>query len=365
MSRRPTATEDEPTSKRTSSHCFETRPRFDALCVRSLVLHEVSTHADAYRCLAGTMPCGWSLARRACRRLSPVDRRRQTRIEVTPTARGPSRRTGPLTRGEPIPETLRAETQPARCRLPGGDRRGGWAAAPGRLERSARHDGSHGPAAPVMTSRPGRCTRPPQESPSSAARCSPPRCSRSPRPAPSAFAAVSTNTPNPGTSSTMGAAWSRSRPTTWAVGSASSSSSTLRLQQRRRPLHGQRVSLGLRDGGGDADLRDRQRRVRQRLGHLAVGSRASAATCATTTGRPGLAGATLPPPPAGARSLHTTGPSRTSRRNLTRLGRRFADSTRHTLIEHLGPGPGGWSLVNGPTGTSTACSALAAGDIWR
>jgi hypothetical protein len=80
-------------------------------------------------------------------------------------------------------------------------------------------------------------------------------------------------------------------------------------------------------------------------------------------------GATLPTPPAGGRSLHTTGLNAVvdlSPTNVWAVGRAlFADSSRHTLIEHLGPG--GWSLVNGPTTTGSVLngiSAVGVADIW-
>jgi hypothetical protein len=80
-------------------------------------------------------------------------------------------------------------------------------------------------------------------------------------------------------------------------------------------------------------------------------------------------GATLALPPAGGRSHHTTGLNAVADlapANVWAVGRAmFADSSRHTLIEHLGPG--GWSLVNGPTTTGSTLngiSARTASDIW-
>ena len=194
--------------------------------------------------------------------------------------------------------------------------------------------------------------------------------------APSAFAAVSTvTTPNPGTSSTIGGLVAFPTNDVWAVGSASSSSYS--------GCHGRTLTARF-TGSAFAEVFE---------------TPAATPMCATVNGASGSsgsdiwavgsansqrdphlrhyngstwtvsAGATLPPPPAGARSLHTTGLNAVadlSPTNVWAVGRAvFADSTRHTLIEHLGPG--GWSLANGPTTTGSVLngiSALAAGDIW-
>jgi hypothetical protein len=81
------------------------------------------------------------------------------------------------------------------------------------------------------------------------------------------------------------------------------------------------------------------------------------------------AGATLPLPSSGGRSLHTTGLNAVTDlgpTNVWAVGRAmFADSSRHTLIEHLTAG--GWSLATGPTTTGSVLngiSAVGAADIW-
>ena len=89
--------------------------------------------------------------------------------------------------------------------------------------------------------------------------------------APAAPAAVSTvTTPNPGTSNTIGGLTAFPTNDVWAVGSASSSSySGCHGRTLTARFTGSAFSRDLRDAGGDADLRDRQRRFGQlELGHL-------------------------------------------------------------------------------------------------
>jgi len=194
--------------------------------------------------------------------------------------------------------------------------------------------------------------------------------------APAAPAAVSTAmTPNPGTANTIGGLTALPTDDVWAVGSASSSSYS--------GCHGRTLTAHFTvsafteiletpaatpicatvdgvSGSSRSDIWAVGSANSQRDPHL---RHYNGSTWSVS------AGATLPPPPAGARSLRTTGLSAVadlSPTNVWAVGRAmFADSSRHTLIEHLGPD--GWSRVNGPTTTGSALhgiSARAAGDIW-
>ena len=194
--------------------------------------------------------------------------------------------------------------------------------------------------------------------------------------APAAPAAVSTvTTPNPGTSDTIGGLTAFAPDDVWAVGDSSSSSYS--------GCHG-RTLTARSTGGAFTEIFE---------------TPVATSICATVNGVSGSSGsdiwavgsansqrdphlrhyngsiwtvspgATLPPPAAGARSLHSTGLNAVadlSPTNVWAVGRAlFADSSRHTLIEHLGPG--GWSLVSGPATTGSVLngiSALGAGDIW-
>jgi hypothetical protein len=192
--------------------------------------------------------------------------------------------------------------------------------------------------------------------------------------APAASAAVSTvTTPNPGTSNTIGGL--TAFPDVWAVGSASSSSYS--------GCHGRTLTARFTGSAFTEILETPAATPMCATVNGVSGSSSSdiwAVGSANSQRDPHLrhyngsswtasAGATLPPPPVGARSLRTTGLNAVadlSPTNVWAVGRAmFADSSRHTLIEHLGPA--GWSLVNGPTTTGSVLngiSALAGGDIW-
>jgi hypothetical protein len=194
--------------------------------------------------------------------------------------------------------------------------------------------------------------------------------------APAAPAAVSTvTTPNPGTASTIGGLTAFPTDDVWAVGSASSSSYS--------GCHGRTLTAHFTVGGFTEIFETPAATPICATVNGVSGSSSSdiwAVGSANSQRDPHLrhyngstwtasAGATLQPPPAGARSLRSTGLNAVadlSPTNVWAVGRAvFADSSRHTLIEHLGPG--GWSLVNGPTTTGSVfkgISALAAGDIW-
>ena len=167
--------------------------------------------------------------------------------------------------------------------------------------------------------------------------------------APAAPAAVSTvTTPNPGTSNRIGGLTAFPTNDVWAVGDASSSSYS--------GCHGRTLTARFTgsvfaeifetpaatpicatvnsvSGSSTSDIWAVGSANSQRDPHLRHynGSTWTASS-----------GATLPPPPAGARSLRTTGLNAVadlSPTNVWAVGRAmFADSSRHTLIEHLGPG---------------------------
>jgi|tagenome__1003787_1003787.scaffolds.fasta_scaffold20930024_2 hypothetical protein len=194
--------------------------------------------------------------------------------------------------------------------------------------------------------------------------------------APAARAAVVTvTTPNPGTSSLIGGLTAFPTNDVWAVGSSSSSSYS--------GCHGRTLSARFSgsaftevfetpaatpicadvsgvSGSSSSDIWAVGSANSQRDPHLRHYNGANWTVSS---------GATLPPPPAGARRLHTTGLNAVadlSPRNVWAVGRAtFADSSRHTLIEHLGAD--GWSLVDGPTANGSVLngiSALGAGDLW-
>ena len=194
--------------------------------------------------------------------------------------------------------------------------------------------------------------------------------------APAAPAAVSTvTTPNPGTGNTIGGLTAFPVDGVWAVGTASSSSYS--------GCHGRTLTARFTGSAFTEILETPAATPICATVDAASGSSSSdiwAVGSASSQRDPHLrhydgstwtasAGATLQPPPAGARSLHTTGLKAVadlSPTNVWAVGRAmFADSSRHTLIEHLGPG--GWALVAGPTTTGSVLngiSALATGDIW-
>jgi hypothetical protein len=194
--------------------------------------------------------------------------------------------------------------------------------------------------------------------------------------APAASAAVSTvTTPNPATTNLIGGLTAFPTNDVWVVGSASSSSYS--------GCHG-RTLTGRFTGNAFTEVFETPAAtpICATVNGVSGSSRSEiwAVGSANSQRDPHLrhyngstwtasAGATLPPPPAGARRLRTTGLNAVadlSPTNVWAVGRAmFADSSRHTLIEHLGPG--GWSLVNGPTTTGSVLngiSALAVGDIW-
>jgi len=182
-------------------------------------------------------------------------------------------------------------------------------------------------------------------------------------------------TPNPGTANTIGGLTALPTDDVWAVGSASSSSYS--------GCHGRTLTAHFTvsafteiletpaatpicatvdgvSGSSRSDIWAVGSANSQRDPHL---RHYNGATWTAT------AGATLPPPPAGARRLHTTGLNAVadlSPANVWTVGRAtFADSSRHALIEHLGPD--GWSVVNGPTTNGSVLngiSAAGAGNIW-
>jgi len=194
--------------------------------------------------------------------------------------------------------------------------------------------------------------------------------------APAAPAAISTiTTPNPGTGNTIGGLTALPANEVWEVGTSTSPSyegchsRTLTARftggafaeifetPAATPIC---ATLNAVSGSSTSDIWGVGSASSQRDPHLRHYNGS------TWTASPG---ATLPPPPVGARSLHTTGLNAVadlSPTNVWAVGRAvFADSSRHTLIEHLGPA--GWSLVNGPTTTGSVLngiSALAAADIW-
>src|SRR4051812_46344359 len=194
--------------------------------------------------------------------------------------------------------------------------------------------------------------------------------------APAAPAAVSTvTTPNPGTGNTIGGLTAFPTNDVWAVGSASSSSYS--------GCHGRTLTASFTGSAFSEIFETPAATPICATVNSASGSSSSdiwAVGSANSQRDPHLrhydgsswtvsAGAPLPPPPAGARRLHTTSLNAVadlSPRNVWAVGRAtFADSSRHTLIEHLAAG--GWALVSGPTATGSVLngiSALAAGDIW-
>src|SRR3954452_8442336 len=185
--------------------------------------------------------------------------------------------------------------------------------------------------------------------------------------APAAPAAVSTvTTPNPGTASTIGGLTAFATNDVWAVGSASSSSYS--------GCHGRTLTARFTAGAFTEIFETPAATPICATVNGVSGSSSSdiwAVGSASSQRDPHLRhyngsawiaspGATLPPPPAGARSLHSTGLNAVadlSPTNVWLVGRAmFADSSRHTLIEHLGPG--GWSRVNGPTTTGSALHGI-------
>jgi hypothetical protein len=194
--------------------------------------------------------------------------------------------------------------------------------------------------------------------------------------APAAPASVSTvTTPNPGTSNTIGGLTAFAADDVWAVGQSSSSSysgchgrtltarftgSTFAEILETPAATPICANVNSVSGSSSSDIWAVGFASSQRDPHLRHYNGS------TWTASPG---ATLPPPPAGARSLHTTGLNAVtdlSPTNVWAVGRAvFSDSSRHTLIEHLTAG--GWSLVAGPTTTGSVLngiSAFGAGDIW-
>src|SRR3954470_18670503 len=194
--------------------------------------------------------------------------------------------------------------------------------------------------------------------------------------APAAPAAVSTvTTPSPGTSNAIGGLTAFPTNDVWAVGSASSSSYS--------GCHGRTLTARFR-GSAFSELFETPAATPICADVSGVSGSSSsdiwAVGSANSQRDPHLrhynganwtvsSGATLPPPPAGARRLHTTGLNAVadlSPANVWTVGRAtFADSSRHALIEHLGPD--GWSVVNGPTTNGSVLngiSAAGAGNIW-
>jgi hypothetical protein len=194
--------------------------------------------------------------------------------------------------------------------------------------------------------------------------------------APAARASVTTvTTPNPGTGNTIGGLVAFPGDDVWAVGQSSSPSYS--------GCHGRTLTARF-TGSAFAEILETPAAtpicatVNSASGSSssdiwAVGSVSSQRdpslrhyNGSTWTASPG---APLPTPPSGGRSLKTTSLNAVtdlSPANVWAVGRAmFADSSRHTLIEHLTAG--GWSLVSGPATTGSVLNgigAVGAGDIW-
>jgi hypothetical protein len=195
--------------------------------------------------------------------------------------------------------------------------------------------------------------------------------------APAAHAAgiATVITPNPGTSNTVGGLVAFAPDDVWAVGQSSSPSYS--------GCHG-RTLTARSTGGSFAEILETPAAtpICATVNSVSGSSSSDIWAVGVSSSRrdPHLrhfngstwtasAGATLPLPPSGGRSLRTTGLNAVtdlSPTNVWAVGRAmFGDASRHTLIEHLTAG--GWSLVSGPGTTGSVLngiSAVGAGDIW-